>query len=211
MIATWGFRCKTFLIILWQGIHGFGFRVKKETLAVYLERYGVSKKDIRSLFYHKKIVREPKEELKLDPKNSGPKEFFLYSQPAEEGTKLEPAIAGMEELQIVSQELEQKMMACTKQKGQNEDTMPKPEKPCWTCQTLTTKNCSKCSFALYCNKDCQTKDWILHKFFCASFPGLKNIQENPEDEICIGLLLPESSTLPVFVQVPKKSGKCFSE
>ena len=119
MIATWGFRCKTFLIILWQGIHGFGLRVKKETLAVYLERYGVSKKDIRSLFFYKKIVREPKEELKLDPKNQNPKnqdwnELFLYSQPTEEGIKLEPTIAGMEELQIVSQELEQKMMACTK-------------------------------------------------------------------------------------------------
>ena len=108
--------------------------------------------------------------------------------------------------QIVSQELERKMMACTKQKGQNEERMPKPEKPCWTCQTLTTKTCSKCSFARYCNKDCQKKDWDLHKFFCASFPGLKNLQENPEDEICIGLLLPESSPLPVFVRVLKKSG-----
>ena len=191
--------------------------MKKETLAVYLERYGVSKKDIRSLFFYKKIVREPKEELKLDPKNQNPKnqdqnELFLYSPPTEEGIKLEPTIAGMEELQIVSQELEQKMMmACTKPIEQNEDTMTKPKQPCWTCQTLTIKNCSKCSFALYCNKDCQKKDWAIHKLFCASFPGLKNLQENPEDEICIGLLLPESSTLPVFVQVPKKSGKCFSE
>ena len=82
--------------------------------------------------FTKKIVREPKEELKLDPKNQNPKnqdqnELFLYSPPTEEGIKLEPTIAGMEELQIVSQELEQKMMmACTKPIEQNEDTMTKP-------------------------------------------------------------------------------------
>ena len=75
--------------------------MRRKTLEVYLERYGVSIEDIQSLFLRKEIVREPGQELRADLDGNS-----LYTKQAGEGITLEPAIAGIEELQIAKQDLE---------------------------------------------------------------------------------------------------------
>ena len=178
----------------------------------------MSKEDIASLFLHKKIVRKPGQELMP---LSGSNHSFFYSKQPEKETNLEPPIARNEELQITSQALEKKdLAACTPGKPKTtkdqSDNKSNSEKPCWTCQTPTTKTCGKCSFGVYCSKYCQAKDWAHHKLFCASFPKLKNLQDTPQDMscisllnpvCCIGLLLPVCCTQPAFVRVPKVSGQ----
>lgn len=51
---------------------------------------------------------------------------------------------------------------------------PSPTKKCASCNTLATdpekalKPCAKCQSVHYCSRDCQKKDWKLHKKMCAT-------------------------------------------
>ena len=53
--------------------------------------------------------------------------------------------------------------------------------PCRTCQTPTTKRCI-CTTAPYCNRDCQRKDWDVHKKTCSANPKKNGtrVQKQPD-------------------------------
>lgn len=40
------------------------------------------------------------------------------------------------------------------------------KKHCVLCRKPTTKKCRNCKIVYYCNKECQTQDWIHHKHIC---------------------------------------------
>jgi hypothetical protein len=40
------------------------------------------------------------------------------------------------------------------------------ERPCACCEKLTQIFCAGCKIVSYCSKDCQKKDWALHKIAC---------------------------------------------
>ena len=84
------------------------------------------------------------------------------------------------------------------------------KKPCTTCESLTSKNCSKCKVVHYCNRSCQANDWAVHKFFCASlpFPSVpKRIDQNHniinyDKKAITGILFKQDSIVPELVKIP---------
>lgn len=89
-------------------------------------------------------------------------------------------------------------------------TNQETKKPCNTCDTLTSKNCSKCKIVHYCNRSCQANDWAVHKFFCASLPFPvvpKSTDQNHniinyEKKAITGILFNENSTVPELIKIP---------
>ena len=75
---------------------------------------------------------------------------------------------------------------------------------CELCKTVTTTSCSKCHVVYYCSKECQTKDWFIHKFFCESLPLPKKL---PGENSIYGILLPEKEKNPKLVKVLFKQVK----
>ena len=69
---------------------------------------------------------------------------------------------------------------------------------CEICKTVTTTSCSKCHVVYYCSKECQTKDWSIHKYFCGSLPIPKKL---PGEKSVYGILLPEKEKNPRLVKV----------
>jgi hypothetical protein len=51
-----------------------------------------------------------------------------------------------------------------------EDEKLEMKKRCCACQEIKEKmmRCSGCHMAMYCSKECQKKDWSIHKPFCHS-------------------------------------------
>lgn len=58
-------------------------------------------------------------------------------------------------------------------KAKQKEEKQKDEKPfyyCWSCLKVSEellKKCSRCHFALYCNRDCQKKHYPVHKHHCS--------------------------------------------
>ena len=50
---------------------------------------------------------------------------------------------------------------------------------CWSCgakEAAALKKCGKCRMAQYCNKECQTNDWVTrHKKWCKAMPGFMKL------------------------------------
>ncbi|GMI00942.1 hypothetical protein TrLO_g12173 [Triparma laevis f. longispina] len=40
------------------------------------------------------------------------------------------------------------------------------ERKCEACEKEGAKKCSRCKVVWYCSKDCQVKDWKIHKKIC---------------------------------------------
>jgi hypothetical protein len=80
----------------------------------------------------------------------------------------------------------------------NQTNQIKIEKLCFSCKNKTTKKCVKCEAAYYCTKECQVKDWSIHKLICdySLFPNKK------AEKSVMGILLPETGTKPIIVEVP---------
>ncbi len=64
-----------------------------------------------------------------------------------------------------------------------------------------SKKCSKCKEACYCERECQVRDWPVHKFFCGSLPFPKPIGEN-RGKTVKAVYLPELSGDPVLINLP---------
>lgn len=50
-----------------------------------------------------------------------------------------------------------------------------PTKMCWYCTKPTTLKCSKCNVGNFCDRDCQTKYWPIHKQVCGKIEKYINI------------------------------------
>ena len=61
----------------------------------------------------------------------------------------------------------------------------KPEYFCSSCSVRqpksgsTLKLCQRCQIVHYCNKECQTKDWLIHKKFCNEIKEVLQSHEQP--------------------------------
>ena len=75
------------------------------------------------------------------------------------------------------------------------------ENKCFSCENRTTKTCAKCHSAYYCRKDCQVKDWGIHKYICnfSLFPT-----KTKKDSV-YGMLFPVKGEKPLMVEVPLES------
>ena len=75
--------------------------------------------------------------------------------------------------------------------------------PCEICKILTTTSCSQCHAIYYCSKECQKKDWFIHKYFCESLPLPKKIMN---EKSIYGILLPEKGKNPLVIKVLFEEG-----
>lgn len=70
------------------------------------------------------------------------------------------------------------------------------------CKTSSCKDCTMCSNVPYCAKECQKKDWHIHKIFC----GLHGQEPLPPSNgtfiVVKAFLFPADSETPVFVNLP---------
>lgn len=57
------------------------------------------------------------------------------------------------------------------------------------------KGCSCCHTIKYCSKECQSRDWPVHKIFCNLKPTVDG------DNSVQALLFPQNSQVPIFVRV----------
>jgi hypothetical protein len=74
-------------------------------------------------------------------------------------------------------------------------------KDCVSCaEENASLHCSKCKIANYCNKECQTKDWGIHKLICGPMPPKLLLRNS-----VYGILLSEFSAKPQIVEVPYKT------
>jgi hypothetical protein len=71
---------------------------------------------------------------------------------------------------------------------------------CTFCGKPNAKSiCAKCHFVNYCSKDCQTKDWKIHKLICDPIPA-----KTKSTNSVYGINLPEKSAKACLVEVPLK-------
>jgi len=79
-------------------------------------------------------------------------------------------------------------------------------KVCTGCrkETSSCKDCSLCSGVPYCGKECQKKDWYIHKIFCGLNGQVPSSQPNDSGETTVikAFLFPEGSDTPRFVNLP---------
>ncbi len=74
------------------------------------------------------------------------------------------------------------------------------ETPCFKCTNFTATHCSKCKVIAYCSKDCQTKDWKIHKIFCSSLPFPQS-QKTTKFEKITGILFNPNNLIPSLVEI----------
>jgi hypothetical protein len=74
-----------------------------------------------------------------------------------------------------------------------------PTQKCFVCKKDTNKRCTKCHLVFYCDRQCQSSDWNIHKHYCNSLPIPPKVNGNSS---VVGVLLEENSLNPTFVQVP---------
>ena len=65
---------------------------------------------------------------------------------------------------------------------------------------VNPRGCSRCHGvgAKYCSKDCQQKDWSIHKIFCNMSPAVDAAVSNNAVQ---ALFFPQDSTVPVMVSI----------
>jgi hypothetical protein len=84
----------------------------------------------------------------------------------------------------------------------------KKAETCLVCKKQTTKCCQKCNCVFYCSRECQVKDWIIHKHYCQSLPIPPKV--NGKNSV-IGVLLDENAPNPKFVHVPLMYVESYGE
>ncbi|KAL2214226.1 hypothetical protein CC79DRAFT_1328138 [Sarocladium strictum] len=69
---------------------------------------------------------------------------------------------------------------------------------CLICEQPNSKLCAVCKGSAYCSKECQKKDWKIHKLLCADFAAL-DLSKRPSADHFRGILLPENDEKPTCV------------
>jgi hypothetical protein len=72
---------------------------------------------------------------------------------------------------------------------------------------LPDKRCAKCKTKRYCSRECQTKDWPIHKYICDSLPFPPKSQSPSKHVYCF--YLPENGKKVNVIQVEIE--RCFDE
>jgi hypothetical protein len=70
---------------------------------------------------------------------------------------------------------------------------------CRACESEAAKKCAKCKTVKYCGKECQTKDWPIHKYICDSLPFPPKNESSLRTVYCF--LLPENGDKIQVIQV----------
>lgn len=137
---------------------GLGLKVNKDTIRVYLKRFGVPEHHIKSI-------------LKGEPIIDTPEAYGL-----------------------------EKVSASLDIKEQQTESTSKSF--CVHCKVNNgSKKCSRCRVACYCGRDCQLKDWPVHKFFCGSLPFPRPLVKTSEKTVR-AVYLPELTGDPVLINLP---------
>jgi hypothetical protein len=74
-----------------------------------------------------------------------------------------------------------------------------PPNNCTLCNKSSTDCCAGCHDAYYCSKDCQTKDWNLHKLLCKKFA---KFTDRPTERHVRAIYFPVDGTEPKFDWLP---------
>lgn len=75
---------------------------------------------------------------------------------------------------------------------------PSSSRRCVICNKPNSTHCSRCKGAAYCSKECQTKDWLIHKLLCADFATF-NASDRPDDEHFRAIIFPVDEEKPKLV------------
>lgn len=71
---------------------------------------------------------------------------------------------------------------------------------CVLCDKPGDKKCGQCNSAGYCSRECQVKDWPLHKFLCKGFADVADLKR-PSTSHVRGILFPAGESHAKFVWV----------
>ncbi|KAL3420364.1 hypothetical protein PVAG01_08863 [Phlyctema vagabunda] len=74
-----------------------------------------------------------------------------------------------------------------------------PSLQCTLCYAVASKNCTGCRATIYCGRECQGRDWPIHKMLCTGYQDF--LLSRPSIHHRAAILLPTSSTAPKFVWV----------
>ena len=78
-----------------------------------------------------------------------------------------------------------------------EKIVPKIEGDCFVCKKKTSTLCAQCHLVYYCTRECQVKDWPIHKTICASLP----IPPKTKSKSVYAFYMPEKDARPVFKEI----------
>ncbi|KAL8733144.1 MAG: hypothetical protein Q9166_002336 [cf. Caloplaca sp. 2 TL-2023] len=77
---------------------------------------------------------------------------------------------------------------------------PIPE-VCANCLSVATEHCKRCKSSWYCSRECQSADWIYHRFLCRQFSDFK---DRPDSTCVRAIFFPENDRNPRFVWLKQK-------
>ena len=63
--------------------------------------------------------------------------------------------------------------------------------------------CGRCHYIKYCSRECQQKDWPIHKIFCKSYSAFITSDRPSKDHI-VAILFPVDKKKPEFIWLPFK-------
>lgn len=69
---------------------------------------------------------------------------------------------------------------------------------CTICDKENAKYCARCKSTSYCSKECQKKDWVIHKLLCATFCDFDN-SKRPSEDHYRAVLFDPSKAKPEFI------------
>ena len=168
---------------LHTGQTGFGKKVSKDTMRVYLLRYGVENKRIDELFtwwYGKPIGSTCSVCYKEDTKTCAKCHKMFYCSK-------ECQLKDWPKHKLFCKSAEDIENLVTKETVDN----------CVVCSKKTERSCGKCGSRL-CGKECQIKIWSQHKLFCNALPF--PVRSSTEKSV-YAFLLPENGEKVVLVNV----------
>ena len=172
---------------LYTGHTGCGIKVSKETIQVYLLRYGIDKKRIDELLNWS------------SGKPIGSTCCYCYKDGTKTCSNCHKAFYCSRECQV--KDWQNHKSNCIKSEIKTDRLVSKEAfTDCVVCFRKTQSSCGKCG-TFFCDKECQELMWSKHILFCDALPFPANVPPS-EEEFVYGFLLPEDGENAVLVQVP---------
>jgi len=170
---------------LHTGLMGFGKKVSKETIRMYLARYGVTKKRIDELFnwsYGKPI---------------GSTCSVCYKEETKTCSQCNKNYYCSKECQ--TKDWPTHKLFCLRFSSPLGDLVSKStSNDCSVCFKTTNNLCGACGLINFCSKECQIKEWSIHKLVCDALPFPEKILTGKH---VYAFYLPEDAEKVVLAQV----------